>query len=224
MYSGGIYSQSDITSLNKNSNTKEEEKVSTNKDLPTCTTLLDTNTENINDSVLFDLWQEVKPTSKIFISKAKVISIKIEHIPYFNRIIDIFADVDCKSFIVKEKVSERRINGTFIPNEFFKAIYLDIEEFYENSPTFIQSFEGNDYNFDKDLPLKCDCILHIGDELYPAHKIILIDRAPGLQDLFLSSGRHIYLDHINNLNGQILKLLIRLIYTDKEPTRTGKFE
>lgn len=219
----GIYNLSDITSLNVNSYTKDEEKVLSRNDLPS-STLLNINTTVVNDSLSCELWQEVKSSTKLIISRDKIVSVKIQHIPYFNQIIDIFSDVDCESFIIKEKVSVQNINNTYITNKFFKSIYLFVEEFHENALNFTQNFSDGDYNFDKDFPLKCDCILHIDNELYPAHKMIIIDRAPGLQNLFRNSERHIYLDHITNLNGKTLKLLLQIIYLDKWPSRRGKFE
>lgn len=168
-------------------------------------------------------WQNVKSTSKSRIDNTKRITIKLDQIPYFNRIADIFADVDCRSFIVKQMDSPKYYKPFDIPDEAFKSIYSYVEDYHKNGKAFANILSKEECRqFDKDWPLKCDCFLHIGDESYPVHKMVMVDRAVNMRDLIVSSGLHIPLDSVEGLNGKILQLILRLIYANITPTPKGK--
>lgn len=171
-----------------------------------------------------DSWQYIKNKLPVAVIFWKSINIDLEFIPYFNRITDIYSDSDLRSFIVTQDCPQTDYANKLYkrPQNFYKLLYRDITEFsakelelLRNADTYVDSEQNANLY---------DCLFHVDGVLYPAHKMVIIDRAPGICSLIKASEYRVSLDHIPELNGKLFQLFLKQIYLNVKPTRKGRFE
>ncbi|XP_037949451.1 inhibitor of Bruton tyrosine kinase-like [Teleopsis dalmanni] len=140
---------------------------------------------------------EWSPCYRTEVSTDHMIRIDVERIPHIDRATDIFCDDDFTSFAVLQESHLK----------YFKSPALLAEKY-----TFKKLFhDANEFDAVHDV------VLHVDDEIYAAHKLILYARSPGLRECITAhTEKHVYLK-FDGFTGKMLEIILKHIYTNYYP-------
>ncbi|XP_061394598.1 inhibitor of Bruton tyrosine kinase [Musca vetustissima] len=130
-------------------------------------------------------------------AKDFMIRIDLQHIKQIDRAVDIFCDDDFASFACLQESAMKYFKlPTLSPEEYtFKKLYHDVSE-----------YDGIH-----------DLLFHVDGEKFPAHKILIHARAPGLKELIAAyEDKDIYLN-IQLLTSKMFEIILKFIYTNYLP-------